>query len=256
MVFTGWRTIIFIITIHKAAIVCIPVFWFERVLAAMYRTYTEGNTMEPNKVSKKLLKRLPFYLNHLKSMPEQSENVSATALAKALGLGEVQVRKDLASVSSSGKPKIGYSVTELIKQIEEALGYNNVNNAIIIGAGKLGCALLGYEGFSHSGLNILAAFDVDSSKAGKVESGKPIYSMEALLTFCQKTKVHIGIITVPALHAQSACDALIEAGILAVWNFAPAHLDIPEHIIVKNENMASSLAVLSSNLAKKLNEDV
>jgi hypothetical protein len=86
-------------------------------------------------------------------------------------------------------------------------------------------------------------------------TGKPIYSMEALSDFCKKTKVHIGIITVPAMHAQSACDALIEAGILAVWNFAPAHLDIPEHIIIKNENMASSFAVLSSNLAKKLNEE-
>ncbi len=211
--------------------------------------------MAQNEISVATIQRLPIYLDYLKSQGANTAHISATTIAMALGFGEVQVRKDLASVSSSGKPKIGYSVPELIKQIEEALGYNNVNNAIIIGAGKLGCALLGYEGFFHSGLNILAAFDVDSSKAGKIESGKPIYSMEVLLEFCKKTKVHIGIITVPALHAQSACDALIEAGILAVWNFAPAHLDIPEHIIVKNENMASSLAVLSSNLAKKLNEE-
>ena len=211
--------------------------------------------MAQNEISVATIQRLPIYLDYLKSQGADTSYVSATTIAMALGFGEVQVRKDLASVSSSGKPKIGYHIGELIKQIEEVLGYNNVNNAIIIGAGKLGCALLGYEGFSHSGLNILAAFDADPSKTGKTESGKPIYSMAELSDFCKKTKVHIGIITVPAMHAQSACDALIEAGILAVWNFAPAHLDIPEHIIIKNENMASSLAVLSSNLAKKLNEE-
>ncbi len=211
--------------------------------------------MAQNEISVATIQRLPIYLDYLKSQDKDTARISATTIALALGFGEVQVRKDLASVSSSGKPKIGYHIRELIKQIEEVLGYNNVNNAIIIGAGKLGCALLGYEGFSHSGLNILAAFDADPSKTGKTESGKPIYSMAELSDFCKKTKVHIGIITVPAMHAQSACDALIEAGILAVWNFAPAHLDIPEHIIIKNENMASSLAVLSSNLAKKLNEE-
>ena len=212
--------------------------------------------MAQNEISVATIQRLPIYLDYLKSQAKDTARISATTIALALGFGEVQVRKDLASVSSSGKPKIGYHIRELIKQIEEVLGYNNVNNAIIIGAGKLGCALLGYEGFSHSGLNILAAFDADPSKTGKTESGKPIYSMAELSDFCKKTKVHIGIITVPAMHAQSACDALIEAGILAVWNFAPAHLDIPEHIIIKNENMASSLAVLSSNLAKKLNEEI
>ena len=211
--------------------------------------------MAQNEISVATIQRLPIYLDYLKSQGKDTARISATTIALALGFGEVQVRKDLASVSSSGKPKIGYHIRELIKQIEEVLGYNNVNNAIIIGAGKLGCAPLGYEGFSHSGLNILAAFDADPSKTGKTESGKPIYSMAELSDFCKKTKVHIGIITVPAMHAQSACDALIEAGILAVWNFAPAHLDIPEHIIIKNENMASSLAVLSSNLAKKLNEE-
>ena len=211
--------------------------------------------MAQNEISVATIQRLPIYLDYLKSQGKDTARISATTIALALGFGEVQVRKDLASVSSSGKPKIGYHIRELIKQIEEVLGYNNVNNAIIIGAGKLGCALLGYEGFSHSGLNTLAAFDADPSKTGKTESGKPIYSMAELSDFCKKTKVHIGIITVPAMHAQSACDALIEAGILAVWNFAPAHLDIPEHIIIKNENMASSLAVLSSNLAKKLNEE-
>ncbi len=211
--------------------------------------------MAQNEISVATIQRLPIYLDYLKTQEAEITHISATTIAMALGFGEVQVRKDLASVSSSGKPKIGYHIGELIKKLEEALGYDTVNHAIIIGAGKLGSALLGYEGFSHSGLRILAAFDSDPKKAGTTESQKPIYSMDTLADFCKKTKVHIGIVTVPALQAQSVCDALIAAGILAIWNFAPVHLDIPEYIIIKNENMASSLAVLSSNLAKKLSED-
>ncbi len=211
--------------------------------------------MAQNEISVATIQRLPIYLDYLKSVEGENGHISAATVARALGLGEVQVRKDLASVSSSGKPKVGYEVRELVKALEEALGYDTVRGAIIIGAGKLGRALLGYEGFSNSGLHILAAFDTDPAKAGGTESGKPIYSMDMLSEFCRKTKVHIGIITVPAAHAASASEALVKAGILAIWNFAPIHLEVPEHIIVKNENMASSLAVLSSNLARKLGKD-
>ena len=211
--------------------------------------------MAQNEISPATIQRLPIYLDYLKQIACNSENISATALAFALGFGEVQVRKDLASVCSSGKPKIGYNIEELIDQIEEYLGYNNSNNAIIVGAGRLGCALLGYEGFSRYGLNILAAFDTDRSKTGKSEHDHPIYPMTDLAGFCREKNVHIGIITVPASQAQKACDALIRVGILAVWNFAPVHLDVPEGIILKNENMASSLAILSTNLAKQLEEN-
>ena len=211
--------------------------------------------MAHHEISVATIQRLPIYLDFLKSVEQENEFISSTAIAFSLGLGEVQVRKDLASVSSSGKPKIGYNIHELIAQLEDALGYHQVNNAIIVGAGKLGCALLGYEGFCRSGLNILAAFDSDQTKAGTYESGKPIYSIDTLADFCEKEKVRIGIITVPAACAQEVCTRLIGAGILAIWNFAPVHLDIPKHIVIKNENMASSLAVLSTSLAKQLRED-
>ncbi len=211
--------------------------------------------MAQNEISVATIQRLPIYLDYLKNQGDETAYVSATAIATALGFGEVQVRKDLASVSSLGKPKIGYRIGDLIEKLEEALGYDTVMSAVLVGAGKLGSALLGYEGFPHSGLNILAAFDSDPEKIGKRESGKPIYSMDSLSEFCAKNEVHIGIITVPAAHAASASEALVRAGILAIWNFAPAHLDVPEHIIVKHENMASSLALLSRSLAKKLSEN-
>ena len=206
-------------------------------------------------ISLATVQRLPLYLDYLKTIAGKNEYVSATAVAMALGFGEVQVRKDLASVCSSGKPKIGYNVEELAAQIENYLGYNNTNNAIIIGAGKLGRALLGYEGFSRYGLNIVAAFDVDQKLIGTKESGRPIYGKDMLADFCMKEQVHIGIITVPAVFAQGAADALVKAGIQAIWNFAPTHLDLPENIILKNENMASSLAILSTTLARASNEE-
>lgn len=204
--------------------------------------------MERKEVSKSVLKRLPVYLTYLKGLPEDAfPYISATTLANALGLGEVQVRKDLASVSDGGKPKVGYQRARLIDDIEQFLGYDNNTDAVIIGAGKLGQALCDYTGFATYGLNILAAFDI-APNSDATSRGKPIFGMDQLERFCKANKVRMGIITVPATQAQSVCEALIASGIRAIWNFAPTHLDVPDHILVQNEDMATSLAVLSMHL--------
>ncbi len=200
-------------------------------------------------ISKATLKRLPTYLSYLKSMPADAPaNISATALAAGLKMGEVQVRKDLALVSSGGRPKIGYNRERLIADIEDFLGYGDTNDAVLIGAGKLGRALLGYSGFAEYGLNIVAAFDSNDAIIGTTKSGKPIMHLSRLAETCRRFKVKIGIITVPAEYAQAVCDLLIENGIMAIWNFAPKHLSVPENILVQNENMAASLALLSKHL--------
>ncbi len=207
------------------------------------------------KVSKPVLKRLPAYLAYLKGMPDlDSPYISATALANALGMGEVQVRKDLAMVSDGGRPKIGYLRESLIDDIEQFLGYDNTTDAVLIGAGKLGQALLGYRGFDAFGLNILAGFDVKPA-AAQTEDGKPIYTIDKLESFCRANKVLMGIITVPGEHAQEVCDKLIGCGIKAIWTFAPTHLDVPENILVQYENMATSLAVLSMHLQAQIKDN-
>ena len=206
------------------------------------------------KVSKAVLKRLPGYLAYLKSLQDQEyPYISATALANALGMGEVQVRKDLASVSDGGRPKIGYLRESLIDDIEQFLGYDNTNDAVLIGAGKLGQALMGYKGFQEYGLNILSAFDINPEKES-TDDGKPIFHMDHLDQFCRTNKVLMGIITVPDSHAQEACDKLIACGIKAIWNFAPTHLEVPDHILVQSVNMATSLAVLSMHLQAQIKE--
>lgn len=210
--------------------------------------------MERKEISKAVLKRLPGYLAYLKAMPEcSSPYISATALANALGMGEVQVRKDLAMVSDGGRPKIGYLRAGLIDDIEQFLGYDNTTDAVLIGAGKLGQALLDYTGFEEYGVRILAAFDIAPAIA-VTSGGKPILPMEKLKEFSDSHKVRMGIITVPAVHAQVVCDQLIACGIRAIWNFAPTHLDVPANILVQNENMATSLAVLSMHLQAQRKE--
>ena len=204
-------------------------------------------------ISRATLKRLPTYLSYLKALPsEASANISATALAAGLHMGEVQVRKDLALVSDGGRPKIDYNREHLIADIENFLGYGNSNDAVLIGAGKLGRALLGYGGFAEYGLNIVAAFDANDTLIGTTNGGKPIMHLSRLGEVCQRYKIKIGIITVPAEYAQGVCDLLIENGILAIWNFAPKHLNVPDGILVQNENMAASLALLCKHLNERM----
>ena len=200
--------------------------------------------MEMKKISMPLLMRLPGYLDYLHSLPDKpGAMVSATAIANALGLGDVMVRKDLAMVSGGGRRKVGHLREQLIVDIEEFLDRNNIANAVLVGAGRLGQALLYYEGFEMHGLNLLAGFD-KAPKEAMTETGKPIYPMDQLKAFCYRNKVRIGIITVPAAYAQEVCDQLIDSGIEAIWNFAPVNLTVPERILVQSINLAASLAAL------------
>lgn len=194
---------------------------------------------------KATLGRLPVYLQYLKSLDtNEYPNVSATIIAKALSLGEVQVRKDLSAVSGAGRPKLGYDTLSLIKTLEDVLGQKAVTEAIIVGAGRLGNALLGYNGFGNYGLKIGAAFDISCEDPYTTENGASIFPLSELENYCKNESVKIGIITVPKEAAQAICDRLIACGVTAIWNFAPCSLCVPDNIILQNENLALSLAHL------------
>ena len=204
-------------------------------------------------VSQPTLHRLPVYLNYLRLKRDLGAvNISSTAIAEDLRLNPVQVRKDLALVSNSGRPKTGFDINDLIDNIETFLGYKNTKDVVLVGAGKLGRTLLSYNGFSLCGLNILAAFDNDENIIETEINGKKIFHTDKMKDLIKRLGVHIGIITVTAENAQKSCDMLIDAGILAIWNFAPVHLSVPENIIVQNENLAASLAILSNKLQAEL----
>lgn len=206
-----------------------------------------GFLMEKCSVSKATLGRLPFYLQHLKViLKNDDEFVSATTIAKNLSLGEVQVRKDLNSVSGAGRPKIGYEVKNLIKSIEDVLGYNNLSKAIIVGAGKLGQALLNFEGFEEYGVEISAAFDLVAK--GKNRLNREVYPMTQLEDFCKNNNVKIGVITTGENAAQEVCDRMIANNIKAIWNFTPKKLNVPDNVTVQHENLALSLAHLNNQI--------
>lgn len=196
-------------------------------------------------MTKATLGRVPMYLEYLKSPFLEDECISATKIAKALHLGEVQVRKDLNIVSGSGKPKIGYQKKNLISDLENILGNGKRRLAVLVGAGRLGTALMGFEGFSDYGLEIEAAFDRSVNRNKTTVFGKPVYPIEQFRFFCQMHDVRIGIITVPAEEAREVCDLMVESGIEAIWNFAPVMLSVPDGILVQQENLALSLAHLS-----------
>lgn len=207
--------------------------------------------MPGQSVSKQTLQRLPTYLSYLKGLQGEQKHISATAIAEALNINHVVVRKDLASISSSGRPKVGYVRADLIRELEAFLGYDNAQDAVLVGAGRLGKALLAYEGFVEYGLNIVAGFDVDPLAVNTEVGGRKILPMDRLEDLCRRMKVRIGIITVPGAHAQAVCGLLIKSGILAIWNFSGVHLDVPEGILVQNENMAVPLAILSNHLKER-----
>lgn len=200
-------------------------------------------------ISKQAFQRLPYYHGYLKDFGNKEEYISSSSIANALGLSEIQVRKDLAAVSkTAGIPKKGFKVINLLVDIEEYLGYNSISHAVLAGAGQLGRALLSYKGFEQCGVSITRAFDIDENAA----DGKRIFPIGELASYLKKTNIKIGIITVPASAAQQVCDLMIENGICAVWNFAPVHLKAGENILIQNENLASSLALLSNHLRESI----
>ena len=203
-------------------------------------------------VPQPVLKRLPRYLNYLKGKRKEGlDRISSTMISADLGLNSVQVRKDLACVSDCGKPRTGFEMNRLIHDIEHFLGYGNTKDAVLVGAGNLGKTLLAYEGFAGYGLNILAAFDIDEKLVDTEVHGKRVFPVSRLPEMTERLCASIGIITVPAACAQEICDLLVAGGVQGIWNFAPTHLDAPENIIVQNEDIAASLALLSNRLAER-----
>lgn len=205
--------------------------------------------MQIGSISKLTLQRLPTYLAYLNTLPDEGDGtISAAAIAAALDLGQVQVRKDLAAVSVAGKPKVGYLIADLKRDLECFLGYGTRNRAVLAGVGNLGLALMSYGGFADYGLDIVAAFDSKSALVGSSVDGVPVLPVEGMTDFCKRERIQIGVLTVPASAAQSCANAMIRGGVKAVWNFAPVHLSAPRGVLVQRENMASSLALLSYHL--------
>lgn len=202
------------------------------------------------------IRRFPSYLRILMQKKDAGDrDISATLLAHELGLTAIQVRKDLASTGVEGKPKVGFSIEELIVAITHSLGWDNAAEALIIGAGNLGSALAAYNGFSAYGLSIAAIFDKDPGKIGKRIGHLTVLPVDTVNQYIKSHRVTIAVLAVPANQAQAAADMLVKCGIRGIWNFAPVNLRVPEDVVMQRTDLAASFAVLSVMLQRKYREE-
>lgn len=200
------------------------------------------------------IRRLPSYLHIIRAFQRTGEPyISGTWIANELNLEPIQVRKDLAITGIVGKPKKGYPVEQLISAIEHYLAWDVEQKAMIVGAGNLGSALTGYQEFRNHGLHVVAAFDSDPSKSGKSVHQVQVYPMEKLREIVESMNITFAILTVPSPYAQSSCDAIVAAGIHAIWNFTNVKLKVPEDVLVQREDLSSGYAILSVMMRTKAN---
>ena len=197
------------------------------------------------------IRRLPTYLHKLNEMRKDGVEIVATPeLARYMSLEAIVVRKDLAATGVTGQPGVGYKVTELIDAIRAFLSWDNTSEAVLIGTGSLGSAILGYEGFEEYGLRIVAAFDSAPEKIGTYVHGREVIDIKRLTELTRRMRIRMGIICVPPTHAQNVANALVAGGVWGIWNFANVALKVPENVVVQREVIAGGLAVLSVKLRK------
>lgn len=215
-------------------------------------------------VPEPVLLRIPMYIQALKRLLSQADGepgslspraprmVSTTWFESELQLNASQVRKDLAYCGLTGRPRTGFVAEDLLLALERLVGWNKTRYAYLAGAGHLGAALLAHERIVSHGVKVLAAFDVDKRKIGRDFVGVPTYDIAELPVRTRESGVEIGIIAVPQEHAQEVADLMIDGGVRGIWNFAPNRLLVPEGILVQNEDIFSSVVMLSQRLEHSL----
>ena len=196
------------------------------------------------KISKSIIERIPLYYNYLDSF-KNDDMISSRNVAMELGLGEVQVRKDLNLISGNGKPKVGYQISELKSDIEKIIHQNKFTNVIIIGAGKIGCALANFEGFKKDNFNLIGIFDNDLKKIGQNVSGLIVKNIDELSLFCKENQVSLAILSVPSFSVKDVSLKLEETNIKGVLNFSNAKVENNNRMCVKNVDIVSLLMMLA-----------
>ena len=201
------------------------------------------------RVPEPTLKRLPSYLQFLKKAKDKGLlTITAPHMGRELKCDPTQVVKDLSAAGAKGKPRIGYNIYEVIQDIESFLGFDQPNEAFLVGAGNLGAALISYPDFQEYGLNIIAAFDNDPDKIGRSGDRINVIHMDKFCDMAKRLHIRIAILTTPASVAQEVADQLVKCGIKAIWNLTPARLHLPEDIAIQNTSMYSNVAILLKKL--------
>lgn len=215
----------------------------------------------PIELPRPTLERLPVYHRAIAAVVEAGEDyISSAELGRRLKIDEAQVRRDLSIIWGKGKPGLGYEAAELLQCLEDVLGFNNLSDAVLVGAGRLGLALYHYPGFHAYGIDVVAVFDSDPERIGTPLNSPDKYSsdhqvilpLDKLGDLIRRMRIQLGIVTVPAAQAQDVVNIMVAAGIKAIWNFAPVTLIVPDDVIVRNEDLVVGLATLQYHLAQRM----
>jgi redox-sensing transcriptional repressor len=181
---------------------------------------------------------------------QASGHVSSAQIADLLDMDDTLVRKDLAAIGVRGRPRVGFSAQELMQAVRETLGFNGHYKSVIVGAGRLGGAIASYGGFGKYGLNIVALFDMDPLRVGDSLAGVSVLPIDSLESVVRDNGVHLAVLTVPAEAAQPLADRVVEAGVRAIWNFAPTSLVVPHAVFVRHEHISVGFAELAYYLKR------
>jgi redox-sensing transcriptional repressor len=176
------------------------------------------------------------------------QTVTSAQIAEALDIDPTQVRKDFGAIGLLGMGRVGFDVCEVCRAIRVVLGFDQTHEAILIGTGHLGGALLAYSGFARYGLKIVAAFDNDKRRIGSRIAGHTVKSMRAMTPFIKSRKIRLAILTTPVNVAQKLTDRLVASGIKAIWNFTPSRLTVPSGVLVRNEHISIGLSEIAYHL--------
>lgn len=203
----------------------------------------------PLPVPEPTLRRLPWYLSSITLLQEQGvDYVSSTRLSRELNVDASMIAKDLSYLNIKGKTRIGYDVDALRRSLEQFLGFRETHNAVIVGVGNLGAALMMDSGLANYGLKIVAGFDINTEIVGSSINGIPVFNVNNLTEECQRLKAEIGIIAVPVGMAQEVAHLLADAGVKALWNFTPCRILPPQGLVIQNTSIYAHLAVMYNRL--------
>ncbi|RAK04985.1 redox-sensing transcriptional repressor [Halanaerobium saccharolyticum] len=202
-------------------------------------------------IPKATIERLPLYYRCLDKMDtfEDVEVVSSKDLGGRLDIPSTQVRKDLSYYGEFGRRGVGYNVNELKKSVGKILGVDRIWPAVLVGAGNLGRALVNYGSFAMMGFEISHVLDNDLDKIGNVINERQVQSVQEIEKIVKENDIKLGVISVPTEAAQEVAEQMVEAGIKAIWNFAPTRLYVPDEIEVKNEDLAVGIVSLIYHLS-------
>ncbi|NIM52658.1 MAG: redox-sensing transcriptional repressor Rex [Gemmatimonadales bacterium] len=177
--------------------------------------------------------------------------VTSAEIAEALDIDPTQVRKDFGAIGLLGMGRVGFDVSEVCRAIRTVLGFDQGHEAVLVGAGHLGSALLAYSGFARYGLYVVAAFDNDERKIGRRIAGCPVKPMKVMKPFIKRRKIRLAILTTPVEVSQKLTDRLVSAGVRAIWNFTPTRLTVPRGVLVRNEHISLGLSEIAYHLKQQ-----